>query len=108
MTGRRANNAGIDNLNKKTEMDPEKDEKPMEEGVAQGEPTESNIDEFIEILDQHRKKCEQEGKYVEAEMAKNRINEIKAQEIQKSKDNLRSKQLSERLEVEEAHMLEFN
>ena len=41
-------------------------------------------------------------------MAKNRINEIKAQEIQKSRDNLRSKQLSERLEVEEAHMLEFN
>lgn len=41
--------------------------------------SESNIDEFIEILDQHRKKCEKEGKYVEAEMAKNRINEIKSQ-----------------------------
>ena len=93
-------------------MDPEKQNEPRldqpELQADQIEPTESNIDEFIEILDQHRKKCEKEGKYVEAEMAKNRINEIKAQEIQKSRDNLRSKQLSERLEVEEAHMLEFN
>lgn len=87
-------------------MDPEKQQ--LDAQAAELEPTESNIDEFIEILDQHRKKCEKEGKYVEAEMAKNRINEIKAQEVQKSRDNLRSKQLSERLEVEEAHMLEFN
>lgn len=28
--------------------------------------SESNVDEFIEILEQHRKKCEKEGKYVEA------------------------------------------
>lgn len=41
-------------------------------------------------------------------MAKNRINEIKSQEVQKYRDNLRSKQLSERLEVEEAHLVEFN
>lgn len=41
-------------------------------------------------------------------MAKNRVAEIKAQEIQKFKDNLKSKQLSEKLEVEEAHLVEFN
>jgi hypothetical protein len=29
-----------------------------------------------EILDEHRKNCENEGKYVEAEMAKNRIEEL--------------------------------
>ena len=80
----------------------------MEVNAGTEAVSESNIDEFIEILDQHRKKCEKEGKYVEAEMAKNRINEIKSQEVQKFRDNLRSKQLSERLEVEEAHLVEFN
>lgn len=33
-----------------------------------------------EILEEHRKNCENEGKYVEAEMAKNRIAELKIQE----------------------------
>ncbi len=89
-------------------MDPEKEEVLPAEGNPGEEMSESNVDEFIEILEQHRKKCEKEGKYVEAEMAKNRVSEIKAQEIQKFKDNLKSKQLSEKLEVEEAHLVEFN
>jgi len=29
------------------------------------------------VLEEHRKTCEAEGKYVEAEMAKNRIIELK-------------------------------
>merc|ERR1712000_689412 len=43
-----------------------------------------------------------------AELAKQRLVELRAQETQRKRDNLRSKQLSERLEVEEAHLLEFN
>lgn len=39
---------------------------------------EDNIDDFIEILAQHQKECENNGKYVEAEMAKNWIAELKA------------------------------
>ena len=33
------------------------------------------------VLEEHRKQCEQEGKYVEAEMAKNRIEELKQQDF---------------------------
>lgn len=62
----------------------------------------------MEILEEHRKNCEREGKYVEAEMAKNRIDELKVQEEQKRKDALRLKQQQERLEIEEAHLMEFN
>jgi hypothetical protein len=29
------------------------------------------------VLEEHRKQCEMEGKYVEAEMAKNRIEEMR-------------------------------
>lgn len=32
------------------------------------------------VLDEHRKTCETEGKYVEAEMAKNRVAELKFQD----------------------------
>jgi hypothetical protein len=44
----------------------------------QNEPNADNIQDFIKILEDHRHTCEVEGKYVEAEMAKNRIAELKA------------------------------
>jgi len=51
----------------------------MENGEQQNqEEGEGNIEEFIEILLEHQKECENNGKYVEAEMAKNRIAELKA------------------------------
>ena len=37
------------------------------------------------ILEEHRKNCEQQGKYVEAEIAKNRLLEIKAHEESRQK-----------------------
>jgi hypothetical protein len=46
----------------------------MEEG------NQENIEDFIAVLEEHRKTCEMEGKYVEAEMAKNRITELKQQD----------------------------
>lgn len=46
-------------------MDAEK-QPPALDVNATDAVSESNVDEFIEILDQHRKKCEKEGKYVEA------------------------------------------
>ena len=36
-----------------------------------------NFETFSAVLEEHRKQCEMEGKYVEAEMAKNRIEELK-------------------------------
>jgi hypothetical protein len=32
-----------------------------------------------QILDEHRKNCERQGKYVEAEIAKNRLDELRKQ-----------------------------
>jgi hypothetical protein len=70
--------------------------------------SEEAIQDFLDILEKHKIQCEQEGKFQEAELAKQRLIELRSQESQRKKDNLRSKQLSERLEVEEAHLLEFN
>ena len=40
------------------------------------------------MLDEHRKTCEREGKYVEAEMAKNRIIELRLQDFNNKKQEL--------------------
>jgi hypothetical protein len=79
--------------------DPE--EKQQDEGEA-------DIEEFIEILEEHCKQCEQSGKYVEAEMAKNRIKELKEQKKQMDMDELLTRQQNENIELEETHILEFN
>lgn len=48
------------------------------------------------------------GKYVEAEMAKNRIAELKEQKKQKELDELNIRQQNDCLELEETHIMEFN
>ncbi|KAG5190232.1 hypothetical protein JKP88DRAFT_299584 [Tribonema minus] len=73
------------------------------------EPTneDSAVQDFLEILEEHRRNCERQGKYVEAEIAKNRLDELKLHEENRRKEAMRSRQIAERLGVEEAHMLEF-
>ena len=61
-----------------------------------------------QILEEHRKNCERQGKYVEAEIAKNRLEELKLHEENRRREAMRSRQIAERLGVEEAHMLEFH
>jgi hypothetical protein len=68
---------------------------------------ESAVQDFLEILEEHRRNCERQGKYVEAEIAKNRLDELKLHEENRRKEAMRSRQIAERLGVEEAHMLEF-
>jgi hypothetical protein len=41
------------------------------------DPDVENIQDFIKVLKEHRQKCERADKYVEAEMARNRIAKLK-------------------------------
>lgn len=41
---------------------------------------------YSAVLEEHRKQCEMEGKYVEAEMAKNRIEELKVQDFNRRRE----------------------
>jgi len=72
-----------------------------------GDYEDTAVQEFLSILEEHRKNCERQGKYVEAEIAKNRLEELKLHEYNRRKEAMRSRQIAERLGVEEAHMLEF-
>lgn len=65
------------------------------------------MSDFVQILEEHRKNCERQGKYVEAEIAKKRLEELKMHEANRRREAMRSRQIAERLGVEEAHMLEF-
>ena len=47
-----------------------------------------NIAEFIEDTEQFRVQCEAEGRYVEAEMAKNRVAELKQQDFQRQMEEM--------------------
>ncbi|CAM9553649.1 unnamed protein product, partial [Heterosigma akashiwo] len=67
----------------------------------------SAVQDFLQILEEHRRNCERQGKYVEADIAKNRLEELKMHEENRRKEAMRSRQIAERLGVEEAHMLEF-
>ena len=58
-------------------------------------------------MEEHLKQCEMEGKYVEAEMAKNRIEELKVQDYNRRREQLVYDQAREREEVEQAHLMEY-
>jgi len=44
-----------------------------------GADEETAVQDFLQILEEHRRNCERQGKYVEAEIAKNRIEELRRQ-----------------------------
>lgn len=71
------------------------------------ETQESAIEDFLQILEEHRKNCEQQGKYVEAEVAKKRFEELKSHEANRRRETMKAQQVKEMLGVEEAHMLEY-
>jgi hypothetical protein len=48
--------------------------------VDMNDGDDSAVQDFLEILEEHRKNCERQGKYVEAEIAKNRLDELRLHE----------------------------
>jgi hypothetical protein len=51
--------------------------------------------------------CEVEGNYVEAEMAKNRIAELKSKDCDRKRAELEFNQNQQRVECEEAHRKQY-
>eukprot|EP00162_Nutomonas_longa_P004694 comp15416_c0_seq1/m.23430 comp15416_c0_seq1/g.23430 ORF comp15416_c0_seq1/g.23430 comp15416_c0_seq1/m.23430 type:complete len:312 (-) comp15416_c0_seq1:52-987(-) len=76
--------------------------------VAHETPYEdSTVADFLRILEEHRRACERDGKYVEAEIAKNRLEELRTHEEMRRREVLRARQHAERVGVEEAHEIEY-
>lgn len=65
------------------------------------------LSQLVAIIDEHRKNCERLQKYADADMARQRLMELKEHQVFRRIEALRSRQLAELLGLEEAHMLEF-
>ena len=74
----------------------------------QQEQQEESLEDYIQILSQHQKNCENEGKYVEAEMANNRIKELKTQLKDREQNELAIRHQNDLYELEGTHVSEFN
>eukprot|EP00899_Mesostigma_viride_P001955 jgi/Mesvir1/11760/Mv00130-RA.1 len=64
------------------------------------------VDDFIRALEEHRIACEKQGKYVEAEVAKNRLEELLLHEENRLREAMRAQHAAERMAVEQGHMQE--
>jgi hypothetical protein len=82
--------------------------KKQEKEVVQPAQQEVDLEELIDSITKHQKLCEEEGRYVEAEMAKNRAKELKEQLKQQQKDELDLRHQNDLVELEESHIQEFN
>ena len=80
-------------------------EQPAE---ANQEQEEFDLDQAIQMLQGHQKKWEEEGKYVEAEMAKNRVKELKKQLQERRDFEAEMNYQADLEELEQTHIQEFN
>lgn len=62
---------------------------------------------FRQVLNEHRYNCETEGKYVEAEMAQKRLEELKHQYYEQKLQELIFNQTQQKEECEQAHIQQY-
>lgn len=66
-----------------------------------------DLNQFLADLEAHRQMCQNEGRYVEAMIAKKRLEELRVNQTARALEALKSRQASELAEMEEAHMEDF-
>jgi len=66
------------------------------------------LKDFQETLEAHMKNCERLARYEEADVARQRLMEVREHELFRRKEAIRSRQLAELLGVEESYVLEFS
>lgn len=66
-----------------------------------------NSDDFFQILESHRRSCQREGRFDEAELTRMRILELRAHEEHAKREQMVSRQQAERASLEDAHKTEL-
>lgn len=67
-----------------------------------------NIPYYIQVLKQYEKECSEEARYIEAEMAKHKREELKKLTKKVEREKAMNAHLKEKIDVEEAYLKEFN
>ena len=62
-----------------------------QKGVINISP-DSKVLDFLRLLEEYRRKCEEEGNYAEARKAKSKFDELLKKETQRQKNNIRAAQ----------------
>ncbi|KAF0685749.1 Aste57867_22357 [Aphanomyces stellatus] len=63
--------------------------------------------EFINILEEYRAKCEEDGNYLEAQRADTQLVALRAQEAKRQSKSLKAKQIAERQDIQIAHNMQY-
>jgi hypothetical protein len=79
----------------------------LEEIAMVGTNADVPLDEYIKVLAEYRRTCEQRGNYKEAELVQHVLKQLRMEEENRHLSALTAQQESERQGLEEAHMLEF-
>ena len=74
--------------------------------IASGD--EAVVAQFLSLLEAHRSRCERRHLYIEAALAEEKLRELRAHEDARRLHALTTRHLAEKLDLEEAHILEFN
>ena len=81
------------------------------QALARGNEDEGDVahfitDDFLQVLEEHRKVCEKEGKLTEAQAARKRLRQLKIISENKKRDDLTQSHQTEMQALENAHMTE--
>lgn len=71
------------------------------------EDFQGSVEDYISLVYEHQKLCQKKGKYLEADLAKKKLVELKAQLQSRVKAEMRERHRAELQEVEKAHREEF-
>jgi pterin-4a-carbinolamine dehydratase len=64
--------------------------------------------EFINILEEYRIKCEEDGNYLEAQRADAQLVALRKQEFKRQSKSIKARQIAERQDIQIAHNMQFN
>eukprot|EP00760_Papus_ankaliazontas_P016965 PhM_4_TR16973/c0_g1_i1/m.78832 len=81
--------------------------KVLEEIATVGTSADVALDEYIKVLAEYRRSCEDKGNYREAELVQHVLKHLKLEEESRHVRALTEQQEMERQGLEEAHLLEF-
>lgn len=88
----------------------ENNEKAANDGLLKSgkfDPSKFISEDFLQILNEHRKNCEREGKLEQATMARKRLKELRIFEEEKRKEETYGRHRQEMESLENAHIAEI-
>jgi membrane-associated HD superfamily phosphohydrolase len=86
---------------------------PMQRDLTQGRggiiniAADSKVLDFLRLLEEYRRKCEDEGNYAEARKARAKFDELLKKETARQRNNIRAAQEQELLNIEAAQKAQF-